>query len=82
MHMAWSEYGSDPNATGDLNTQLFREANNYEGDNDPQHADFAKNGEMTANKVGNRIWVYFGAALDEDTTNERYGVGMIEVWVR
>jgi hypothetical protein len=37
---------------------------------------------MTTFKSGNNFWLYFGGASDEDTNNERYGVGMIEIWVR
>jgi hypothetical protein len=82
MRLSWSDFPSFLNSTGEFNTTAFVTANNYEGNGDPQHADYSQTGEMVAFKSGTSFWLYFGAALDEDTNNERYGVGMIEVWVR
>lgn len=82
MRLGWSDFPSFLNSTGEFNTTEFVTANNYEGNGDPQHADHSQTGEMVAFKSGTSFWLYFGAALDEDTNNERYGVGQIEVWVR
>ena len=82
MRVGWTEMGNWLNASGELNTTDFNLANNFEGNNDTQITDNCLNGEMTTFKSGNNFWLYFGCALDEDTNNERYGVGMIEIWVR
>ena len=37
---------------------------------------------MTAVRNGNGFWLFVGAALDSDVNDERYGVGMVEVWVK
>ncbi len=80
MRLGWSEIPAQLGASSDFATNAFLLANNYEGDGNNQ--DFSQTGEMTFFKSGNSFWLYFGAALDEDTNNERYGVGMIEVWVK
>lgn len=84
MRLGWSEIPSFLNGTGDFNTTAFLLANNYEGNSNNQEADYSAMGEMMFFKNGNSnsFWLYFGAALDEDTQNERYGVGMIEIWVK
>ena len=82
MRVGWTEMGNFLNASGDFNTSEFNTANNYIGNGDPQHTDNCLNGEMTAFRSGNGFWLFFGAALDEDTNNESYAVGMIEVWVK
>ncbi len=82
MRLGWSEIPSWLNATGDFGTNEFLMANNYEGNSQVNDTDHSQMGEMMAFKSGNSFWLYFGAALDEDTNNERYGVGMIEVWVK
>jgi hypothetical protein len=82
MRVGWTEMANHLNATGEFNVAEFLTANNFEGSNDPQQTDHCQNVEMTTFKSGNSFWLYFGAALDEDTNNERYGVGMIEIWVK
>jgi hypothetical protein len=82
MRLGWSEIPSTLDQTGEFNTSAFRMANNYEGSGNNQETDYSETGEMVFFKSGNSFWLYFGAALDEDTNNERYGVGMIEVWVK
>jgi|GEM_PF-424279 len=82
MRVGWSDLPDWLNSTGDFNTTEFHQANNFEGNGNTDHTDFMLNGEMTTFKSGNSFWLYFGGASDEDTNNERYGVGMIEIWVR
>jgi hypothetical protein len=84
LRMGWMHMGSFPHGTvtSDFNTSEFQGAVNFEGNNDPQHGDYMMDGEMTTFKSGNSFWLFFGAALDEDTNNERYGVGMVEIWVK
>ncbi|MBK9981980.1 MAG: hypothetical protein IPP15_06060 [Saprospiraceae bacterium] len=82
MRVGWHILPNWLNATGDFNTTEFHQANNFEGNGNTDHTDFSMNAEMTTFKSGNSFWLYFGGALDEDTNNERYGVGMIEIWVR
>ena len=81
MRVAWEHMPSWLNGTGEFTTE-FLTASNFEGNGNTDWGDFSVNGEITAFKSGNGFWLYFGAALDEDTNNERYGVGMVEVWVR
>jgi hypothetical protein len=82
MRVGWEHMPDWLNSTGDFATTEFHQANNFEGNGNTDHTDFMLNGEMTAFKSGNSFWLYFGEASDEDTNNERYGVGMIEIWVR
>jgi hypothetical protein len=82
MRVGWSTLPAFLNSTEDMNTNEFLTANNFNGNNVSQDTDHCENAEMTAFKSGNNFWLYFGAALSEDTNNERYGVGMIEIWVK
>jgi len=82
MRIGWSEIPSTLDQTGEFNTTAFRTANNYDDNGNNQETDYSETGEMMFFKSGNSFWLYFGAALDEDVTNESYGVGMIEVWVK
>ncbi len=82
MRVGWTEMGNHLNATGEFFTTDFLLANSFDGNSDPQQTDHCQTEEMMTFKNGNSFWLYFGAALDEDTNNERYGVGMIEIWVR
>jgi hypothetical protein len=68
----------------DFNTIEFHQANNFEGNGMSEWTDYMENGEMTTFKNGssNSFWLYFGVSSDEATDNERYGVGMIEIWVK
>jgi hypothetical protein len=81
MRLSWDYIPSFLNGTGEFTTE-FLKANNFEGDGVLDHADQTINGEMTAFRNGNNFWLYFGAALDEGTNNESFGVGMIEIWVK
>ncbi len=38
--------------------------------------------EMTAKSPGSTFWVFIGAAIDQDVTDERFAVGAIEVYVK
>lgn len=78
MRVCWDLIPSHLQGTGEFTTE-FRNAVSFAGGGG---TDNTINGEMTAFKSGNGFWLYFGAALDEATSNESYGVGMIEVWVK
>lgn len=65
--------------TGELNTSAFVTAANFEAGSQTDHW---RDIEMSARANGNSFWLFIGAALDEDTNNEKYAVGPIEVWVR
>jgi len=81
MRVCWSDIPTLLESTVVFSTAEFVAANNYEG-NGNGNADFSQAGEMVAFKSGNSFWVYFGGAVDQDTNDERFGVGMIEVWVK
>lgn len=38
--------------------------------------------EMTAIHSTNNVHVYFGSGLEEPISNERFGIGMVEIWVK
>ncbi|MEP6795873.1 MAG: hypothetical protein ABJB16_16215 [Saprospiraceae bacterium] len=82
MRLGWSELGSYLLNTNWMTTPGFGEANNFEGNNSANNADYCLNGEMTTFKNGNNFWLYFGGTFDEDQNNESWAVGMIEIWVR
>ena len=81
MRVGWDYIASALDGTGEF-TSEFRIANNFNGVGATTNSDFMRNGEMTAHRNGNNFWLFIGAALEEDTANERYGVGAIEVWVK
>jgi len=81
MRVGWSTLPATLNST-EWFTNEFRAANNFEGNAGTHETDHCENAEMTFFKSGDTFWLYFGGALSEDTNNESYAVGMIEIWVR
>lgn len=79
MRVCWSDIPTLLESTVVFSTAEFIAANNYEGIG---VTDFSQYGEMVAFKNNNSFWLFFGGALDQTTSDERYGVGMIEVWVK
>ncbi len=76
---AWStDYIANMNVAG----SLFPAANKWGGV--AGFTDFMKNGEMTAYRNGTDtgVWVMFGTGLNNGFGDERWGVGMIEIWVK
>ena len=76
---AWStDYIANMNVAG----SLFPAANKWGGV--AGFTDFMKNGEMTAYRNGTDtgVWVMFGTGLNNGFADERWGVGMIEIWVK
>jgi hypothetical protein len=53
---------------------------NYTGSG--TYSDAATIGEMVANTSATSFFVFFGMRSDDDTGNERYALGNVEVWVR
>jgi hypothetical protein len=39
-------------------------------------------GEMIAQHTGNDFWLLFGSNLDQNASNESYGISNIEIWVQ
>jgi len=73
----WQNYG------GILPTAAWNSATNFTGNS--SFSDYSRNAEMTFFKCtscSSTVWVMFGGALNSDTTDENYGVGMIEIWVK
>ncbi|HJW31231.1 MAG TPA: hypothetical protein VJ508_18515, partial [Saprospiraceae bacterium] len=60
----------------------FINANKWEGNS--TNPEFFQNAEMTANKNAgsNGFWLMFGSSLNNTHTDESFGVGMIEIWVK
>jgi hypothetical protein len=81
MRVSWDYIPSTLNGTGEF-TNEFNTANNFDGTGGTDRSDFTTNGEMTAFRNGTSFWLYFGAALDQGTDDESFGVGMIEIWVK
>ncbi len=64
-----------------LNTTLFKNTVNFRSTTGTVYADQWREVEMNARANGNNFWVFIGAALEGDT-DEFFGVGPIEIWVR
>ncbi|MDO8368288.1 MAG: hypothetical protein Q7T20_15920 [Saprospiraceae bacterium] len=69
-------------ATGDqcANGSSLQQRSDFFGNAD--QGDMWMDVEMTAIHSDNNIHVYFGSGLDESIANERFGVGLVEIWVR
>jgi len=65
-----------------MSSTAFQTANKWEGNS--INTEQTGNYEMTAYKNGstNGFWLMFGQSLDDVITDERWGVGMIEIWVK
>jgi len=50
--------------------------------NSNTHADYNIRGEMMAQTDADTFWLIIGSNLDEDASNESYGISNIEIWVR
>lgn len=82
--VGWSYLGNWLQSNGGFNNTTFVNAVNFGGQ---IHSDYYMDVEMSARRDGgasgpSNFWVIIGAALDEDTSNEHYALGPIEVWVR
>lgn len=62
------------------NTYSTQGTGNYTGSS--TWSDVATIGQMVANTSATSFYVFVGMRSDDDTGNERYAVGNIEVWVR
>ncbi len=82
MRVCWSYFPQYLNHSPELNTNAFLQANDFTGNGLLNNSDHSINAEMTSFKSGNSFWLYFGTSVEEATVNERYAVGMIEIWVR
>jgi hypothetical protein len=82
IYIGWQTLASQIHNSGELNPfNVLTNAGNITGTN-ATWPDSSRDVEMTAAKNGNGFWLFFGAALDGDINDERYGVGMVEVWVK
>jgi hypothetical protein len=81
LHMGWINAGYTwYDRSTDLTTTAMNAQNSWGGY--APLTDYATNGEMTGYVDGNGFWLFFGASLDSEITNEGYGVGNIEIWVK
>lgn len=81
MRVGWDKIPAMLNlGNGDFNTNEFIGAASFQGSN--SFPDNWNDVEMTAKANGTSFWVYIGAAVDEDASNETFAVGGVEVYVR
>ena len=81
IRVAWDKLPSFINdGNGDFNTSGFRGAADFQGNVD--EVDNWNDVEITEKATSTSFWVYIGAAVDEDATNETFAVGAIEIYVR
>ncbi|HUR29944.1 MAG TPA: hypothetical protein VMZ69_00860 [Saprospiraceae bacterium] len=85
MRIGFYERKSTPFGWGqDVDTPDFTSVNNWSDEN-PDCSETTSNEEMTFYKCtscSNTFWLVFGADLNTDLGDERFGVGMIEIWVK
>jgi hypothetical protein len=84
MHVGWMQPTYTMEYVSRLSTDAFDSINDWEGqDNRPEFTQYV---EMVANKNASSnpsgFWLMFGCSLNNSTDDERYGVGMIEIWVK
>jgi hypothetical protein len=80
IRISWHKFGNSANNNNGKFTSPFVQQANFYGT--AGWIDEFDTVEMTAKADGSSFWVYIGSALDEDTNNETYAVGAVEVWVR
>ena len=81
LYVAWQERSNQLHNTGELNpNNILVNQGNFAFST--SYPDFSKDVQMTAVRNGSGFWLFVGAALDGDVNDERYGVGMVEVWVK
>jgi hypothetical protein len=83
FRIGWIEHAwSITNYVASMNSATFQAVNKWGGT--AASTDFMKNGEMTAYRNGTDpgFWVMFGTGLNDVVGDERWGVGMIEIWVK
>jgi hypothetical protein len=83
MRIGWMNMGYNTNLNGKLNTTDFNTINNYGGNPaNTADADYAETVEMVANSNGTSFWLFFGGPCEQAASDESFGVGMIEIWVK
>jgi hypothetical protein len=82
FRISWWGHAWSTNYVDNMLGGGFQAANKWGGT--AAHTDCMSNGEMTAFKNGTDagFWCMFGTGLNEAITDERWGVGMIEIWVK
>ncbi|MBK8557239.1 MAG: hypothetical protein IPL65_16390 [Lewinellaceae bacterium] len=85
VRVGWTQMPAFINdSNGDFNAGAtpFAQNGNFYGLPWNAASDSYADGEMTARSIGNSFWLFIGAAVDMDVTDERYAVGAIEVYVK
>lgn len=82
FRISWWGHAWSTNYVDNMLGGGFQAANKWGGT--AAHTDCMSNGEMTAFKNGTDtgFWCMFGTGLNEAISDERWGVGMIEIWVK
>lgn len=83
FRVCWAKYTGYLELSGAFtdNNTAFRTAENFLGLPD---SDYGEDVEMTARRNGsdNEFYVYIGASLSGNNTDESYAIGPVEIWVR
>jgi len=80
LRIGWLNMGYEMDFNGKLGTPDWQSVNDYSGG--VNNSDYSENVEITGFKNGTGFWLFIGSALDQPTSDESYGVGMIEIWVK
>ncbi len=82
LRVAWNAFPGYIQHTGNFNTTVAVNATNFTGT--ASTSDNWLNVEMTGRRNGilDNFWVFIGAALDQSVSDETFGIGDVEIWVR
>lgn len=82
FRISWWGHAWSTNYVDNMLGGGFQAANKWGGT--AAETDCMNNGEMTAfrNGTDTGFWCMFGTGLNEPISDERWGVGMIEIWVK
>jgi hypothetical protein len=83
LRVAWHSLPVRIGANWATDNSPFQNATNFiNGGNNNGMGDYWEDVEMTAKAAGNLFYVFIGSTFDQETQDERYAVGQIEIWVR
>jgi hypothetical protein len=83
LRVSWHSLPVRIGANWALDNSTFQNATNFvNGGSNNSMGDYWEDVEMTAKAAGNLFYVFIGSTFDQETQDERYAVGQIEIWVR
>jgi len=83
LKVAWHSLPVRIGANWATDNPSFQNATNFiNGGQNNGMGDYWEDVEMTAKSAGSLFYVFIGSTLDQETQDERYAVGQIEIWVR